>query len=643
MAITILNISPDILYALSWAILHSFWQVALVYMVMRLILHYLPDNYANSRYYVATCSLSLAMASFIYTLINKYSLYSSNGEFVLTPMQNTNTTGGNIQLNTTVISKADSIIAWFNTHADVIDTIYAVGITILLFRVFINLFIISKLKNRNTVPANKEWTDILDRCIYNLKLTTKVKLLFSSKVDVPMVMGAVKPVILIPVALVNQLSVQQAEAILLHELAHVRRNDYIINVIQMVIETLMFFNPFTWLISSVIRKEREKCCDDLVVAHTTDKLPYVKALAALEEYRQYPSRPSLAAKNSNNHLLSRIKRIMEMRKNNINYGQLAAVLLTIILLGATITFIAPEVTAQTKDNKGKSKIEVFEDVDNVPAEPKSVPAPATPPPAPKAPIAPPAPPAPVANSAAFDRQMEEDIEKEVLQATKSALAAANQALENLDIEQIVSEAFESIDWGEINASINDSLKKVDWAEIKGEMHQAMEEAKQAMAEARIEQREAMARARKEQKEALALAHEKMEESRKHIEKSRENARTRAVQARQRAEEARERADEARERAEAARERANGARERAEKSRANATRIRSKYDRLLNSMEKDGLINKSNGYKIEKKGNTLYIDGIKQSKQVMDKYEHMMPYNKLTIKGNKNSISINQKD
>ena len=130
-----------------------------------------------------------------------------------------------------------------------------------------------------------------------------VALLESARVEVPMVVGWLRPAILVPVAALSGLTALELEAILAHELAHIRRHDYLVNLLQCVVEALMFYHPATWWISRVIRREREHCCDDMAVAACRDRLVYARALAAMEGLasprvfpvpggqRRHPARP----------------------------------------------------------------------------------------------------------------------------------------------------------------------------------------------------------------------------------------------------------------------------------------------------------------------------------------------------------------
>lgn len=113
----------------------------------------------------------------------------------------------------------------------------------------------------------------------------------------------------------------------MHELAHIKRNDYLINILQTIVETILFFNPFVWLISAIIRREREHCCDDLVLLHTREPLNYATALAALASYPGNASGLLVAASGQSYPLFHRIKRILEMKKNPFSYSRMVAAIL----------------------------------------------------------------------------------------------------------------------------------------------------------------------------------------------------------------------------------------------------------------------------------------------------------------------------
>ena len=135
-----------------------------------------------------------------------------------------------------------------------------------------------------------------------------VALLESSAISVPMVVGWLRPVVLVPASALAGLPPRQLAAILAHELAHVRRHDYLVNLLQAAVETLLFYHPAVWWVSAQVRRERENCCDDLAVAVCGDRLGYARALADLEGLRAPASPLVLAA--SGGSLVERIRRLV---------------------------------------------------------------------------------------------------------------------------------------------------------------------------------------------------------------------------------------------------------------------------------------------------------------------------------------------
>src|SRR5213076_1329469 len=137
-------------------------------------------------------------------------------------------------------------------------------------------------------------------------------------VDVPMVVGWLRPAILLPVAALASLSTTQIEAILAHELAHIRRHDYAVNVLQAIVETLLFYHPAVWWLSNRIRVEREHCCDDVAVALFGNPLQYARALTRFEELRLDPAHALLAANGGS--LLTRIRRLVGAHGESANWS-----------------------------------------------------------------------------------------------------------------------------------------------------------------------------------------------------------------------------------------------------------------------------------------------------------------------------------
>jgi uncharacterized protein (TIGR03435 family) len=166
----------------------------------------------------------------------------------------------------------------------------------------------ARLCTRRAHTPPSEWQQALDCLAARLRVGQRVQLLVSELVETPAVVGWLRPVVLVPIGAFAGLPAEHLEALLLHELAHVRRHDYLVNMLQSIAEALLFYHPAVWWISRQIRAERELCCDDLAVAATGDALTYATALADLEACRQAHPRTALAANGGG--LADRIARIL---------------------------------------------------------------------------------------------------------------------------------------------------------------------------------------------------------------------------------------------------------------------------------------------------------------------------------------------
>jgi len=189
-------------------------------------------------------------------------------------------------------------------------------------------------------PAPAEWRQAMERIAQRVGASRPVRLLVSSMVDVPTVIGWLRPVILIPLESLAGLPAEHITALLAHELAHIRRNDYLASMLQSIAEAVLFYHPAVWWISEQIRAERELCCDDLAVAASGDALTYARALAELE-WRQ-PSRLKHGVAANGGSLVNRIRRLIEPAHASVNNlpGPGAAWAMTLLwLAGVGVTLV----------------------------------------------------------------------------------------------------------------------------------------------------------------------------------------------------------------------------------------------------------------------------------------------------------------
>jgi beta-lactamase regulating signal transducer with metallopeptidase domain len=208
-------------------------------------------------------------------------------------------------------------------------------------------FKVQQLRRLRTEPVPAEWQDCVDRLCRRMGIPRAVRLLRSALVEVPAVIGWLRPVVLIPMSALSGLPPRQLECILAHELAHIWRRDYLMNLLQVIAETLLFYHPAVWWVSRQIRLERENCCDDIAVRLTGDRLAYARALVELEELRL--ATPRLAQGADGGSLLRRVQRLVGGRpmsnhflsfssRRSLVSGTFAVVL--ILICGTVLVFAA---------------------------------------------------------------------------------------------------------------------------------------------------------------------------------------------------------------------------------------------------------------------------------------------------------------
>ncbi|MBS0202544.1 MAG: M48 family metalloprotease [Planctomycetes bacterium] len=202
----------------------------------------------------------------------------------------------------TLSDQIEQLLPWLVTS-------WFVCVLVLSIRLLAVWRIVQSMKHRAVKPVADEWQRRLNGLAARLRVSRPVQLLESALVDVPTVIGWLKPIILIPASSLTGLTVPQLEAVLAHELAHIRRHDYLVNLLQAVVETLLFYHPAVWWLSGRIRDEREHCCDDLAVGACGSSFTFAQALAAMELLRSHNSGQALVLAASGGSLITRIRRL----------------------------------------------------------------------------------------------------------------------------------------------------------------------------------------------------------------------------------------------------------------------------------------------------------------------------------------------
>ncbi|HEX4958111.1 MAG TPA: M56 family metallopeptidase, partial [Lacibacter sp.] len=199
-------------------------------------------------------------------------------------------------------------------------------------RLLFQIHAANQLKKKGIIPIHDELKTFTDYLASSLGITKNVLVYISSKMDIPATIGFLKPVILLPATAVTHLTPAQLEAVLLHELAHIRRNDYFWNILLSIAETLLFFNPFALLLINIARKERENSCDDVVMSYQQNAAVYAEALLNVEKARLQTPVMAMALGDNKQHLMHRVKRILNLptEKSKISTRLLALLFFTVV-------------------------------------------------------------------------------------------------------------------------------------------------------------------------------------------------------------------------------------------------------------------------------------------------------------------------
>ncbi|WP_293744409.1 M56 family metallopeptidase [uncultured Pedobacter sp.] len=335
--------------AFGWSILNSLWQSAIIYGILFITMLGIPKLAAKHKHNLAFGAILLMFIGFGYNFIH-YLMSHSHTHVPAIKAQDIQVYQYLNNLPPTFSSKAEQ---YFPT----VVIFYAIGIVLQLFVIIKGYGQLSRLKKESLSTIPDSWRVIFNDVTAQLKINKAIQFHISSIVNVPLVIGYLKPVVLFPLALINQLDNDQVEAILIHELSHIRRNDFLLNLIKTAIETLLFYNPFVWMAGRFIHIEREHACDDLVLKITGKPLNYAHALLKLELLKDKNSPAyALAATGKTQNLYQRIKRITNMKTNYLNAKQQMAALTLGVACLFSIAWINP--TENKKDTK-KTKIEVL--------------------------------------------------------------------------------------------------------------------------------------------------------------------------------------------------------------------------------------------------------------------------------------------
>ena len=333
--------------AIGWTLVHSLWEGALAALVLLAVLFVVRSP--RARYAWACVAMSGALAGFAIT----FGLLSWQGSGAATTIPH-------------AIPRAPAVDnqsppdrpARFRMEEllPCLAPFWIAGVVVFHLRSVAGWMAAQRVRNRGVCRAPDPWPQRLRDLSARLRVSKPVALLETCLADVPVVIGYLRPVILVPLGMLAGMPAAQVDAILLHELAHIQRRDYLVNLLQTVVEGFLFYHPAIWWISGVIRAERENCCDDLVVAASGDAREYAAALATLEQTR-WAAQAALAATGGS--LVKRIRRLLYQPKGLVWAPFLSAGILTMVVTGALVAWQAGVAAQSQQRSTTESKVSPY--------------------------------------------------------------------------------------------------------------------------------------------------------------------------------------------------------------------------------------------------------------------------------------------
>jgi beta-lactamase regulating signal transducer with metallopeptidase domain len=288
--------------ALGWSLIDSLWQVGAIWLFYVLITRNGSRFSADKRHTLAMLGIiSSTLLFFISILVNCYSVVSSGRIYSLAYF---------------VQKEASGLFSPYGNVYEFVPLLSYVYLPVVIFftcRLFFQFTLHKKNYRKTLLPADHSISHFASEMCERFGVSKKVALWISDKAESPLTLGFWKPVILLPVAVFSQLTCKQVEAVIAHEIYHVKRNDFLLNIFLTLSEVVLFFNPFARLLAGIVKKERENSCDDHVIASGFDAWEYSQALYILGRYRHHNDLAVAATGLGKEYLLHRIRRIMKKR------------------------------------------------------------------------------------------------------------------------------------------------------------------------------------------------------------------------------------------------------------------------------------------------------------------------------------------
>lgn len=456
------------MHAIGKTTIHSLWFGLLVLALLRLLLAHIPARWSRWRYGISVSALLLLFIACIGMFITLYEPLSSGVDAIAPAGAHPLESGREQVINSSLIFTLSGYI-------------YLAGVLFMLFRSMASVTYLKGLRKSGTQVA-PAWQLRFTQIGKSLGIKKKVDFLESARVQSPLLLGYLKPAVIVPAGMLSMLPFSQVEAILMHELYHLKRRDYLVNIMQLFIEGLLFYHPVVWIISGFIRSEREHCCDDRVLNATDNPVNYAKALISIAEQQHYTRLAPGAVGSAKQQFYSRIRRILNsntmkttMREKVLALALLAGSLVLLLTVSGFSAGPAFRWTNETSSEKIPEAVDLTLLADTIPQKSKK---------------------AENAEAREIGEMDWESMKEEMEEARLEAL----EALEEIDWESLKKEmdearleVLEEMDWESLKEEINEArleaieeIESIDWEEVRAEMEHSLSEMKLDMEELKME-------------------------------------------------------------------------------------------------------------------------------------------------------------
>lgn len=347
-------VSESLLYAMGWTLVHSLWQLILIGASLWIVLKVFHKSSPGFKYNLALSGLGLSLVFTVATFIYEFSSFSPTplveriafGRLALNEVQTSASPG--------VEGLIKMLINWIEFQLPLLVNFWFLGALLFLFRLFNSLAEIRTLRKSSSDPEDFQLEKMLYRLMGEMNVSKNVEIKLTSLGVSPVTFGYFKPIILIPAALIFQLTPVQLEAIIAHELAHVKRNDYFANLLQSALEVLFFYHPCYWWMNQTVKELRENAADDVAVKAGVSPRELAYSLAEVLNFaKQNPPELALAAAKRRNPTLQRIKRILGHPAQTYPQNPIISIpmLLTLLLSAGLMATAQQDVSVSVEKTK----------------------------------------------------------------------------------------------------------------------------------------------------------------------------------------------------------------------------------------------------------------------------------------------------